>query len=62
VGSESAASAGQLAKAIENNLADHPAAALLEDGCVVFDMRTARYSVGESHGRCLLQFWSDEKI
>jgi hypothetical protein len=61
VGSESAASAGQLAQAIENYLADHPAAALLEDGRVAFDMRTARYSVGESHGRCLLQFWSDER-
>ena len=59
--SESAASAGQLAQAIESYLADHPAAALLEDGRVVFDMRTARYSVGESHGRCLLQFWSDER-
>jgi hypothetical protein len=61
VGSESTASPGQLARAIENYLADHPAAALLEDGRVVFDMRTARYSVDESHGRCLLQFWSDER-
>jgi hypothetical protein len=42
-------------------MAEHPAAALLEDGRVVFDMRTARYSVGESHGRCLLQFWSEER-
>jgi hypothetical protein len=61
VGFETAASASQLAQAIENFLADHPAAALLEDGRVVFDMSTARYSVGESHGRCLLQFWSDER-
>jgi hypothetical protein len=61
VGSESAASAGQLARAIECYLAEHPAAALLEDGRVAFDMRSARYSVGESHGRCLLQFWSDER-
>ena len=52
MGSETAASASQLAEAIENFLADHPAAALLEDGRIVFDMRTARYSVGESHGRC----------
>ena len=61
MGPESAALPGQLARAIEAYLADHPAAALLEDGRVVFDMRTARYSVGESHGRCLLQFWSDER-
>ena len=56
-----AGSPAQLAQAIEDYLADHPAAALLEDGRVIFDMRTARYSVGESHGRCLLQFWSDER-
>ncbi len=61
MGPESAASPGKLAQAIENYLADHPAAALLEEGRVVFDMRSARYSVGESHGRCLLQFWSDER-
>ena len=24
-------------------------------------MRTARFSVGESHGRCLLEIWSDER-
>lgn len=61
MGPESAASPGQLARQIENYLADHPAAALLEEGRVVFDMRTARYSVSESHGRCLLQFWSEER-
>jgi len=47
----------QLVERIEAYLAEHPAAAVLEDGRVVFDMRTARYSVTESHGRCLLQLW-----
>jgi hypothetical protein len=56
-----AASPARLAQTIEAYLADHPGAALLEDGRVVFDMRTAHYSVGESHGRCLLQLWSDER-
>jgi hypothetical protein len=60
-----AASAGQevarLAQTIEAYLADHPAAALLEDGRVLFDMRSARYAVSESHGRCLLQLWSEER-
>ena len=28
---------------------------------MLFDMRTARYSVNESHGRCLLQLWSEER-
>lgn len=36
-------------------------AAVLEDGAVIFDMRTARYSVNESHGRCILQMWSEER-
>src|ERR1700733_3752100 len=55
------ASPERLAQIIESYLADHPAAALLEDGRAVFDMRSAHYSVGESHGRCLLQLWSDER-
>jgi hypothetical protein len=56
-----APSTEQLAHSIEEYLAVHPAAALLEDGRVLFDMRTARYSVTESHGRCLVQFWSEER-
>ncbi len=52
---------GILAKGIEDYLADHPAAAVFEDGRVLFDMRNARYSVSESHGRCVLQFWSEER-
>ncbi len=51
----------ELVKRLEEYLADHPAAAILEDGRVVFDMRTARYSVTESHGRCLIQLWSEER-
>jgi hypothetical protein len=54
-------SPAQLAVIIESYLAAHPDAAVLEDGRVLFDMRTARYSVDESHGRCLLQLWSDER-
>ncbi len=52
---------GVLAKDIEDYLAEHPAAAVLEDGRVIFDMRSARYSVSESHGRCVLQLWSEER-
>ena len=51
----------RLALSIEEYMADHPAAALLEDGRVLFDMRIAHYSVTESHGRCLLQLWSEER-
>lgn len=54
-------SPGKLAESIEEYLSDHPAAAVLEDGRVLFDMRTARYAVTEQHGRCLLQLWSEER-
>jgi hypothetical protein len=60
-GGTESASPERLAQIIESYLADHPAAALLEDGRAVFDMRSAHYSVGESHGRCLLQLWSDQR-
>ena len=55
-----APSAAQLAARVEAYLADHPEAALLEDGRVLFDMRRAHYAVSESHGRCLVEFWGDE--
>lgn len=54
-------SAAKLAEILEEYLAAHPAAALLEDGRVLFDMRLTRYSITESHGRCLLQLWSEER-
>lgn len=56
-----APSAARLAEILEDYLAGHPSAALLEDGRVLFDMRLAKYSITESHGRCLLQLWSDER-
>jgi hypothetical protein len=56
-----AASPQLLAKSIEEYLEKYPAAALLEDGRVIFDMRSARYAVSEQHGRCLLQLWSEER-
>jgi hypothetical protein len=51
----------KLAQSIEEYLTDNPAAAVLEDGRVLFDMRTARYAVTEQHGRCLLQLWNEER-
>ncbi len=46
---------------VEAYVTEHPAAAILEDGCVLFDLRAARYSVAESHGRCVLQLWNEER-
>jgi hypothetical protein len=58
---QEAATPQQLVRAIEEYLAEHPAAALLEDGRVLFDLRSARYAVSEQHGRCLLEMWSEER-
>ena len=56
-----APSPARLAQTIQAYLADHPAAALLEDGRILFDMRMAHYAVSDSHGRCLLEVWSEER-
>jgi hypothetical protein len=54
-------SASKLAETLEDYLVSHPCAAMIEDGRVLFDMRLAKYSVSELHGRCLLQLWSEER-
>jgi hypothetical protein len=56
-----AASAARLAERIEKYLEEHAGAALLEDGRVLFDMRRTRFAVTESHGRCLLELWNEER-
>jgi hypothetical protein len=55
------ANADRLSRCIESYLAEHPRAAILEGGQMLFDMRSSRYSVSESHGRCMLQLWNDER-
>lgn len=54
-------SAAEFAKALELFLAEHPGAALYEDGRVLFEMETARYSLSAEHGRCTLHLWSEER-
>ncbi len=54
-------SAAALAQAIEDFLADHPYAAFVEDGRLLFDLRLANCSVSADHGRCLLHLWSEER-
>ncbi|MDE1176610.1 MAG: hypothetical protein PW789_08370 [Edaphobacter sp.] len=48
-----------IAIAIEEFLALHPKAVVLEDGRAVFEMQTAKYSLTTEHGRCTLQLWSE---
>jgi hypothetical protein len=51
----------QIAAAIESFLDDHTDAAILEDGKVAFDLRTAKHSLSTEHNRCTLQLWNDER-
>ncbi|WP_420238533.1 hypothetical protein ACOBR2_02705 [Telmatobacter bradus] len=53
--------AAPLVATIEEYLAAHPEAAVLEEGKVAFDMRSAHCTVAEQHGRCVVQFWNDER-
>jgi hypothetical protein len=46
--------------ALEAFLAEHPKAVVVEDGKVLFDMRTAKYSLATEHARCTLQVWSED--
>jgi hypothetical protein len=50
-----------VAAAIEDFLAAHAEAAVLEDGKVVFDMRQAKYALSTEHNRCTLHLWSEER-
>jgi hypothetical protein len=54
-------SAEQLARVLEDFLMEHPRAAVLEDGRVLFEMQRARYALSSDHGRCVLQLWSEER-
>lgn len=51
----------EIALAIEEFLGEHAASVLLEDGRILFDMRQARYTVSQEHGRCTLHLWSEER-
>jgi hypothetical protein len=49
-----------VSNAIEDFLSRFPQAAVLEEGRVLFDMRSAKYRVANEHGRCTLQLWSED--
>lgn len=51
----------QIAAAIEAFLADHDQAAVMEDGKILFDLSSARWSLSMEHGRCVLYLWNDER-
>jgi hypothetical protein len=54
-------SAAQIAATLEAFLAEQPNSILLEDGKVLFDMRSAKYSLATEHNRCTLHLWSEDR-
>ena len=46
---------------LEEFLAGTRDAVVMEDGQLVFDLATARYSVSADHGKCLLHLWSSDR-
>lgn len=49
-----------IAATLEDFLTRSPQAVVLEEGRVLFDMRSAKYRLSDEHGRCTLQLWSDD--
>ena len=51
----------QIAAAITSFLEAHAVCAVLEDGKVIFDLNSAKYSIATDHNRCTLHLWSEER-
>jgi hypothetical protein len=48
-----------IAAAIEQFIAEHSEAAVVEDGKIAFDLRTAKLSISTEHERCTIHLWSE---
>jgi hypothetical protein len=53
--------AEQLIRVLEDFLSEAHNAVVIEDGAVVYDLASARYSVQGSGQKCVLHLWSDER-
>ncbi|MBB6147095.1 hypothetical protein HNQ77_005080 [Silvibacterium bohemicum] len=58
---EAESPATDLVRVLDDFFIENPQAAVLEDGRVIFDMASARYSLSSENGRCLLHLWSEER-
>lgn len=52
--------AEEIADLIDGYIGEHPSAVVVEDGKMLFDFSSARYSAAPERDRCLLQIWSEE--
>ena len=51
----------ELGRLLEQFLSDHPRAAVLEDGRVLFEMAKTQCSISTGQDRCVLHLWSEER-
>ena len=51
----------ELAAILGQFLVEHPAATVLEDGKIAFDLTSAQYAISTDGNRCTLQLWSGER-
>src|SRR4051812_10872574 len=54
-------SSADMTRTIEDFLTASPHSVVIEDGCVIFDLSTAKYSVSAARDKCVLEMWSDER-
>lgn len=54
-------SAEQIAEIVAEFLAEHGEAAVLEDGKLLFDLRSAKHTLSTERSRCSLHLWSEER-
>jgi hypothetical protein len=50
-----------LAHSLDEFLSEAHSGVVAEEGQIVFDLGSARYSVSSDHGKCLLHMWSEER-
>ncbi len=50
----------EIAALVSGYISENPAAVVVEDGKMLFDFSSARYSAAPERDRCLLQIWSEE--
>lgn len=53
--------ASSLSQVLNQYLAAEPAASVLEDGLLLFDLAHSRYSLSDQNGKCVLHLWSEER-
>ncbi|HUS18440.1 MAG TPA: hypothetical protein VMZ25_02205 [Terriglobales bacterium] len=54
-------SAADLTRTIEDFLTDCPQSIVVEDGQVIFDLSSAKYSISAARDKCVLEMWSEER-